>query len=389
MKITKVDVMLIEPKAEDNPAWSPVGCRIYTDQGIYGDGEVALAFGSASTAAYGALIDFSQKIIGKDPLENEVIWEELYKSTFWGQNGGPVVFGAISAIDIALWDIKAKFFKVPLYKLLGGKIHKKLRTYASQLQFGWGEKKLGLSKTEDYATVVKKAVSEGYTAIKIDFFTFDENGKRFTHTDTNCLQSAKNINLKIEKGEVVGIIGYNGAGKSTLLKIISRIVEPTEGKVTVKGKIAPLIELGAGFDFELTARENVFLNGLILGYSKSFIKKNFDKIIDFAEIENEFLDVPLKKFSSGMIARLGFAISTVIKPDILIVDEILSVGDFKFQEKSLNKIKEMMENDTTVIMVSHSIEQIEKMCTKVVWLENGSIKKIGNSKEICEEYKNS
>ena len=201
--------------------------------------------------------------------------------------------------------------------------------------------------------------------------------------------AAKNINLKIEKGEVVGIIGYNGAGKSTLLKIISRIVEPTEGKVTVKGKIAPLIELGAGFDFELTARENVFLNGLILGYSKSFIKKNFDKIIDFAEIENEFLGVPLKKFSSGMIERLGFAISTVIKHDILIVDEILSVGDFKFQEKSLNKIKEMMENDTTVIMVSHSIRQIEKMCTKVVWLENGSIKKIGNSKEICEEYKNS
>ena len=175
MKITKVDVMLIEPKAEDNPAWSPVGCRIYTDQGIYGDGEVALAFGSASTAAYGALIDFSQKIIGKDPLENEVIWEELYKSTFWGQNGGPVVFGAISAIDVALWDIKAKFFKVPLFKLLGGKIHKKLRTYASQLQFGWGEKKLGLSKTEDYASVAKKAVSEGYTAVKIDFFTFDEN----------------------------------------------------------------------------------------------------------------------------------------------------------------------------------------------------------------------
>lgn len=203
MKITKVDVMLIEPKAEDNPAWSPVGCRIYTDQGIYGDGEVALAFGSASTAAYGALIDFSQKIIGKDPLENEVIWEELYKSTFWGQNGGPVVFGAISAIDVALWDIKAKFFKVPLFKLLGGKIHKKLRTYASQLQFGWGEKKLGLSKTEDYASVAKKAVSEGYTAVKIDFFTFDENGKRFTHTDTNCLQSAKNINLIKERVKAV------------------------------------------------------------------------------------------------------------------------------------------------------------------------------------------
>ena len=234
-------------------------------------------------------------------------------------------------------------------------------------------------------------VSLQYTLDKESIVSLKEYVIKFLKKklDYEDFWAAKNINLKIEKGEVVGIIGYNGAGKSTLLKIISRIVEPTEGKVTVKGKIAPLIELGAGFDFELTARENVFLNGLILGYSKSFIKKNFDKIIDFAEIENEFLDVPLKKFSSGMIARLGFAISTVIKPDILIVDEILSVGDFKFQEKSLNKIKEMMENDTTVIMVSHSIEQIEKMCTKVVWLENGSIKKIGNSKEICEEYKNS
>ena len=234
-------------------------------------------------------------------------------------------------------------------------------------------------------------VSLKYTLDKESIVSLKEYVIKFLKKklDYEDFWAAKNINLKIEKGEVVGIIGYNGAGKSTLLKIISRIVEPTEGKVTVKGKIAPLIELGAGFDFELTARENVFLNGLILGYSKSFIKKNFDKIIDFAEIENEFLDVPLKKFSSGMIARLGFAISTVIKPDILIVDEILSVGDFKFQEKSLNKIKEMMENDTTVIMVSHSIEQIEKMCTKVVWLENGSIKKIGNSKEICEEYKNS
>ena len=234
-------------------------------------------------------------------------------------------------------------------------------------------------------------VSLKYTLDKESIVSLKEYVIKFLKKklDYEDFWAAKNINLKIEKGEVVGIIGYNGAGKSTLLKIISRIVEPTEGKVTVKGKIAPLIELGAGFDFELTARENVFLNGLILGYSKSFIKKNFDKIIDFAEIENEFLDVPLKKFSSGMIARLGFAISTVIKPDILIVDEILSVGDFKFQEKSLNKIKEMMENDTTVIMVSHSIEQIEKMCTKVVWLENGSINKIGNSKEICEEYKNS
>ena len=234
-------------------------------------------------------------------------------------------------------------------------------------------------------------VSLKYTLDKESIVSLKEYVIKFLKKklDYEDFWAAKNINLKIEKGEVVGIIGYNGAGKSTLLKIISRIVEPTEGKVTVKGKIAPLIELGAGFDFELTARENVFLNGLILGYSKSFIKKNFDKIIDFAEIENEFLDVPLKKFSSGMIARLGFAISTVIKPDILIVDEILSVGDFKFQEKSLNKIKKMMQDETTVIMVSHSIDQIEKMCTKVVWLENGMLRKIGAPDEICIEYKNS
>ncbi len=198
----------------------------------------------------------------------------------------------------------------------------------------------------------------------------------------------KDVSLKINKGEVIGIVGYNGAGKSTLLKIISKIIEPTKGEVTINGTISPLIELGTGFDFELTARENVFLNGYILGHSKKFLQEHFDQIVDFAEIK-EFIDVPLKNFSSGMIARLGFSISTIVKPDILIVDEILSVGDFKFQKKSLNKIKEMMENGTTVLMVSHSIDQIEKMCNRVVWLENGTVKKIGLTKEICEEYKNS
>ena len=236
-----------------------------------------------------------------------------------------------------------------------------------------------------------KNVSLKYNLNKESILSLKEYMIKFLKRKLNyeIFWAVKNVDLKIEKGEVLGIIGYNGAGKSTLLKIISGIIQPTEGKVNVDGKIAPLIELGAGFDFELTARENVFLNGLILGYNKSLIKENFSKIMEFAEIEDEFIDIPLKNFSSGMVARLGFAVSTAIKPDILIVDEILSVGDFKFQEKSLNKIKEMMQDETTVIMVSHSIEQIEKLCTKVVWLENGTIKKIGMPDEICTEYKNS
>ena len=203
MKITKIDVMLINPKSEDNPLWRPIGCRIYTDEGIYGDGEVALAFGVASTGAYGTLIDFSKRIIGKDPLEHEVIWEDLHKNTFWGQNGGPVIFGAISAIDVALWDIRAKYFKVPLYKLLGGKMREKLRTYASQLQFCWGEKKEGLYKTEDYAEVAKKAVSEGYTAVKFNFFTFDENGERLNYEKMSGLQSVKYLKMIEERVRTV------------------------------------------------------------------------------------------------------------------------------------------------------------------------------------------
>ncbi|WP_216656477.1 enolase-like domain-containing protein [Campylobacter californiensis] len=176
MKITKIDVFLINALAKDNPAWTPVGCRVYTDAGIYGDGEAALAYGFASNAAYGALIDLSKMIIGQDPLENEVLWENLYKGTFWAQNGGAVMFGAISALDVALWDIKAKFFNVPLYKLLGGKFRSSLRAYASQLQFGWCDKKLALSKPQEYYDVAKKAINEGYTAVKVDFFTFDEDG---------------------------------------------------------------------------------------------------------------------------------------------------------------------------------------------------------------------
>lgn len=198
----------------------------------------------------------------------------------------------------------------------------------------------------------------------------------------------REINLKIEEGDVWGIVGFNGAGKSTLLKVISGILKPTTGEVKINGNISPLIELGAGFDMDLTARENIFLNGYILGYSKNLLKEKFDEIVEFSELKH-FIDVPLKNFSSGMVARLGFAIATIIEPKILIVDEILSVGDFKFQQKSEKKIKAMMKNGTTVIFVSHSIDQVEEICNKVVWLEKGKIKKMGNTKEICEEYRNS
>lgn len=194
------------------------------------------------------------------------------------------------------------------------------------------------------------------------------------------------ISLTVKKGEVVGIVGLNGSGKSTLLKIISGILKPTEGTVKVAGSISPLIELGAGFDHDLTARENIFLNGYVLGYTKEQIKAKFDDIVEFSELQ-DFLDVPIKNFSSGMIARLGFSIATIVRPDILIVDEILSVGDFKFQEKCEKRISEMMSDGTTVIIVSHSIDQIERLCDRVLWLEKGRSRAVGNTDEICRLYK--
>lgn len=195
----------------------------------------------------------------------------------------------------------------------------------------------------------------------------------------------KNIDFRIDKGDVVGIIGANGAGKSTLLKVVSGVYKPTTGTVTVNGKISPMIELGAGFDAELTARENIYLNGAILGYSKEFLEKKFDEIVEFSELK-DFLDVPVKNFSSGMVAKLAFSISTIVDPEVLIVDEILSVGDIKFQEKSKNKMMSMIKGGTTVLYVSHSIDTIKELCNKVIWLDHGEIVKIGDAKELCDEY---
>ncbi len=195
-----------------------------------------------------------------------------------------------------------------------------------------------------------------------------------------------NVSLSVKKGEVVGIVGLNGSGKSTLLKVISGILRPSTGTAAINGSISPLIELGAGFDFDLTARENVFLNGSVLGFSKQTMTEKMDEIIDFAELR-DFMDVAIKNFSSGMVARLGFSIATITRPDILIVDEILAVGDFLFQQKCEKRISEMMSGGTTVIIVSHSIEQIERLCNRVVWLEKGNVIMDGPTKEICDLYK--
>lgn len=196
----------------------------------------------------------------------------------------------------------------------------------------------------------------------------------------------KNVSFTVKKGEVVGIIGLNGSGKSTILKVISGILKPSEGTAVTVGSISPLIELGAGFDQDLTARENVFLNGSVLGYSQKTMEANYDDIISFAELQ-EFQDVAIKNYSSGMVARLAFSIATITRPEILIVDEILSVGDFLFQEKCEKRINEMMSGGTTVLIVSHSIDQIERLCDRVVWLEKGNVKAVGETMEVCNQYK--
>lgn len=195
----------------------------------------------------------------------------------------------------------------------------------------------------------------------------------------------KDFSLKIRPGEAWGFVGTNGAGKSTLLKLISGILEPYKGTVKVQGSIAPLIELGAGFDMNLTARENIFLNGTLLGHSRKFMEEHFDEIVDFAELW-DFLDMPIKNYSSGMQARIGFAIATMVRPDILIVDEVLAVGDFKFQEKCQERMRSMLENGTTLILVSHNIEDVKRLCTHAAWIDHGRLVAEGEAGEVCERY---
>lgn len=195
----------------------------------------------------------------------------------------------------------------------------------------------------------------------------------------------KHINFEVKPGEVVGFVGGNGAGKSTLLKVVSGVMKPTEGTIEIGGNICPMIELGAGFDMDLTARENIYLNGSILGYSKPFIDEKFDEIVEFSELQ-DFLDVPVRNFSSGMTARLAFSIATIVDPEILIVDEILSVGDIAFQQKSENKMRSMINGGTTVLYVSHSVQSIRSLCDRVVWIDHGVIQMVGEADEVVDAY---
>lgn len=234
----------------------------------------------------------------------------------------------------------------------------------------------------DSVSMVFNMASEQLNSLKEYAIALARNELRFKE-----LRALDNVSFEVKKGDVFGILGTNGSGKSTMLKIIAGVLTPSEGSVEIKGNIAPLIELGAGFDLELTARENIYLNGALLGYPKKFIDENFDEIVSFAEIE-QFLDMPMKNYSSGMVARVAFAIATVIVPDILIVDEVLSVGDFMFQQKCERRISKLIkEHNVTVLIVSHSNDQIERLCNKAIWIEKGHTRMMGTAKEVCRTYR--
>ncbi len=234
----------------------------------------------------------------------------------------------------------------------------------------------------DDVSMVFNMASETLTNLKEYFIKLARHELFFEE-----FRALKHISFNVHRGEVIGLVGTNGSGKSTMLKIIAGVLEPSEGRVVTHGSISPLIELGAGFDYELTARENIYLNGALLGYTKEFIDDNLDGIIEFAELR-DFVDMPLKNFSSGMVARIAFAIATITEPDILIVDETLSVGDVFFQEKCERRIQHFIESgDVTVLFVSHSMEQVERICQRAVWIEKGDLRMDGPVDKVCRAYR--
>lgn len=235
----------------------------------------------------------------------------------------------------------------------------------------------------DDVTMIFNMASEQLNNLKEYFIKLAKHELFFTE-----FRALKHISFTVDPGETVGLVGTNGSGKSTMLKIIAGVLEPSEGSCTVRGNIAPLIELGAGFDMELTARENIYLNGSLLGYTREFIKEHFDEIVEFAELR-DFLDMPLKNYSSGMVARIAFAIATITEPDVLIVDETLSVGDVFFQHKCEERIRHFIDSGSvTVLFVSHDIEQVERICDRAIWIEKGDLRMDGPVSEVCEAYRN-
>lgn len=245
-----------------------------------------------------------------------------------------------------------------------------------------------ITTVEDYAievndvTMVFNMASEQLNSLKEYFIKIAKHELFFEE-----FKALKNISFKIKRGETVGLVGTNGSGKSTMLKVIAGVLEPTSGNCVVRGNIAPLIELGAGFDYELTARENIYLNGALLGYTKEFLDSKMEEIIEFAELE-DFMDMPLKNYSSGMTARIAFAIATITEPDVLIVDETLSVGDVFFQRKCEKRIKHFVDSgDVTVLLVSHSMDQVERICERAIWIEKGDMRMDGPVEDVCQAYR--
>lgn len=232
----------------------------------------------------------------------------------------------------------------------------------------------------DRVTVAYRAPHERIGTLKEYIIRWFQRRVKYQH-----FMALNNVSLKVNKGEIVGIIGHNGAGKSTLLKLISRVLTPTCGRVWVRGKVAPLLELGAGFHPELTGRENIYLNGSILGLTRRDIDKRIQGIIDFSEL-HEFIDAPIRTYSSGMMARLGFAVATDTDPDVLILDEIMGVGDEAFQRKSETRIRSFFEKGITILLVSHNMDQVEKLCTRAVWLDHGKVEEEGIPEKVVERY---
>lgn len=250
------------------------------------------------------------------------------------------------------------------------------------------DSKWNIHANEDISVIELKNVtmqfrlSEDKVSSLKEFITKSLTGE-MKYTKFTALED---VSFNVKKGEVLGIVGRNGSGKSTILKVISGILKPTSGSVSCRGTIVPLLELGSGFDMDMTGKENVFLNGAILGYDEFFLKKQLDEILNFSEL-GEFIDQPIRNYSSGMLTRLAFSVATMVSPDILIVDEILAVGDENFQAKSKKKMLELMGDGTTVLFVSHSLEQIREMCDRVIWLEAGKVKMIGETEKVCDEYR--
>lgn len=232
----------------------------------------------------------------------------------------------------------------------------------------------------DHVTIRFNLASQKIDNLKEYFIKFVKRELMFQE-----FLAIEDISFQVRAGEAWGLIGTNGSGKSTMLKAISGIIKPYKGTIKVNGSVAPLIELGAGFDPECTARENIFLNGCVLGHSYKFMEEHFDEIVEFAEIQ-QFLDSPIKNYSSGMKARLGFAVATMVKPSILIVDEILAVGDYKFRKKCESRMQELLAGGTTLLYVSHNIDEVRRLCDHVIWIDHGRARMIGETRAVCDAY---